>query len=218
VHSIERDQTPRRRLWTARTGAALATGAVIAVSAAAGASAMGGGDGMAAAGAHATANAPVHAIVRTPAAGERTSSGFNVAVSLQARNGQGNRLLSGYSTQFLDPTGADGQANPAFHPGASAAAPGLVVTLSTTPTKAGTPLQGPRTNLAGVFQINGVTRLNGLTRTLNDWQISSPGFFGKNTNARLTVYAVRGTAPAVVPQDGLQPVSNVVHRTFHIGA
>jgi hypothetical protein len=161
---------------------------------------------------------PVKAIVMTPDQGENTSSGFNVSLSLQAQNAMGNGLLSGYRTQFLDPTGPDGQSNPAFHPGASASAPGLVVTLSTTPSMPGTPLAGPRTNLAGVFQINGVTHRRGLTRTFNDWQISSPGFFGQNTSATLTVYAVRGQAPDVVPADGLTPISNVVRERFHVGS
>src|SRR5262245_18766247 len=75
---------------------------------------------------------------------------------------------------------------PEFHPGASASAPGLVVTLPTTSTKAGTPLVGPATNLAGVLRINGVTSARGLTRTWNDWHVTSPGFFGQNTDATLT--------------------------------
>jgi hypothetical protein len=166
----------------------------------------------------ATSQRPVKAVVLTPSARERTSSGFNVDVSLQARNGTGNSLLSGYTSQFVDPTGPDGQGNPMFHPGASSAAPGLVVTLSTTPTKAGTPLVGPSTNLAGVFQINSVTRVAGLRQTWNDWQVTSPGFFGKNTSATLTVYAVRGQAPDAVPAGGLTPISNVVKQTFQIGS
>jgi hypothetical protein len=166
----------------------------------------------------ASSQRPVRAIVQTPSAGERTGSGFNVQVSLKAQNSAGNSLLSDYTSQFVDPTGQDGMPNPAFHPGASSAAPGLVVTLSTTPSKDGTPLVGPRTNLAGVFQINSVTRINGLRQTWNDWQVSSPGFFGKNTNATLTVYAVRGDAPDAVPTGGLRPISNVVRQTFHIGS
>jgi hypothetical protein len=75
------------------------------------------------------------------------------------------------------------------------AAAGLVVLLSTTPTIAGTPLQGANTNLAGVFQINDVTRVKGLKRTFNSWIVTVPGFFGKGEQATLTVYAVNGTAP-----------------------
>ena len=161
---------------------------------------------------------PIRAMVLTPGPGEKTSSSFNVDVSLQARNTTGNNLLSNYRSLFVDPTGPDGKGNPAFHPGASAAAPGLVVTLSTTPTVDGTPLVGPRTNLAGVFQLNSVTKSGGLRRTWNDWQVTSPGFFGMNTSATLKVYAVQGQAPDVVPVGGLQPVSNVVQETFRIGS
>jgi hypothetical protein len=162
---------------------------------------------------------PVQLSVLTPSPGDRTSTAFMVDLSLQARNARGNSLLSQYKTQFVDPTGPDGKPNPAFHPGASAAAPGLVVTLSTTPNKGpGTPLQGPRTNLAGVFQLNSVTTAQGLTRTWNDWQVGVPGFFGTNTTATLTAYVVAGTAPDVVPAGGLTPISNVVHETFSIGS
>jgi hypothetical protein len=162
---------------------------------------------------------PVQLSVLTPGPGDRTSSAFNVDVNLQARNRAGNALLSQYQTMFVDPTGPDGKPNPAFHPGASTAAPGLVVTLSTTPDKGpGTPLQGPRTNLAGVFQLNSVTTARGLTETWNDWQVGTPGFFGTNTTATLTAYVVQGRAPDVVPPGGLRPVSNVVRETFSIGA
>ena len=208
---------PRRglrhaRRWVALAAFSLAAAAILALTAGSSASASSGGAKVS------QAQKPVKAIVMTPDQGERTSSGFNVSLSLQAQNARGNRLLSGYRTQFLDPTGPDGQDNPAFHPGASASAPGLVATLSTTPTMAGTPLAGPQTNLAGVFQTNSVTRVRGLTRTWNDWQVSSPGFFGRNTTATLTVYAVRGSAPDVVPAGGLHPISNVVRYTFHIGS
>jgi hypothetical protein len=161
---------------------------------------------------------PVRAMVLTPTAGERTRSGFNVEISLQAQNSRGNSLLSDYETLFVDPTGKGGMGNPDFHPGASQAAPGLVVTLSTTPAVKDTPLVGPSTNLAGVFQVNAVTRSNGLRRTWNDWQVTSPGFFGQNKNATLTVYAVEGTAPDAVPAGGLRPISNVVRQTFRIGS
>jgi len=161
---------------------------------------------------------PVNAVVLTPQAGDTTGDDFNVDVSLQARNALGNSLLAGYTNGFLDPTGPDGQGNPAFHPGHSTFAPGLVVTLSTTPSIPGTPLVGPSTNLAGVFQINTVTQNRGLTSTWNDWQVSSPGFFGTNVPATLTVYAVQGTAPDMVPAGGLQPISNVVQETYNIGS
>jgi hypothetical protein len=74
-----------------------------------------------------------------------------------------------------------------------------------------------RRSLAGVFQINSVTRSNGLRRTHNTWQITSPGFRGRNTTSTLRVYAVRGTAADVVPPGGLDPVSNVATERVHIG-
>jgi hypothetical protein len=162
-------------------------------------------------------NEPVEVSVVTPSSIESTSSSFNVDVQLQARNSRGNDVLSGYKSVFVDPTGPDGKDNPAFHPGASPNAPGLVVTLSTTPKMDGTPLAGPRTNLANVFQINAVAKANRLTQSHNDWQVTSPGFFGRNTQATLKVYVVRGKAPDVVPAGGLTPASNVVTRTFRIG-
>ncbi len=152
---------------------------------------------------------PLQASVISPRAGDRAGVGgtFSVDLSLQARTADANNLLSGYTSAFNDPNA------PSFHPGPDAAAPGLVVLLSTTPTIANTPLQGPNTNLAGVFQINDVSKLNGLKRTFNSWIVTVPGFFGKGVQANLTVFAVRGTAPALITGDE-KPISNVVHESF----
>ena len=144
-----------------------------------------------------------------PTAHAGVNGTFTIDLSLRARTQRANRLLAGYTTHFIDPHSAE------FHPGVNASAPGLVVLLSTTPTIKGTPLQGPNTNLAGVFQNNDITKLAGMKRTFNSWIISSPGFFGRGVNAKLTVYAVRGTAPAVVTGHE-HPVSNVVRETFRI--
>src|SRR5215831_1686174 len=154
---------------------------------------------------------PLKLSVISPQAGDSAGSGgtFTVDLSLQARNAQANALLSGYKSAFIDPNSA------AFHPGTNAAAPGLVVLLSTTPSIAGTPLHGAKTNLAGVFQINDVARLSGLRHTFHSWIVTSPGFFGKNVRATLTAYAVSGTAPAVVTGSE-KPISNVVRETFTI--
>jgi predicted lipoprotein with Yx(FWY)xxD motif len=155
--------------------------------------------------------APLQASVIAPRPGDRAGVGgtFSVDLSLQARTADANSLLSGYTSAFNDPHA------PSFHPGPDAAAPGLVVLLSTTPTIANTPLQGPNTNLAGVFQINDVFKLNGLKRTFNSWIVGVPGFFGKGVQANLTVFAVRGTAPALITGDE-KPISNVVHESFTI--
>ena len=155
---------------------------------------------------------PVKATVLSPGPGESAGVGgtFSVDVSLEATTTQANSHLAGYTAKFNDPNA------PTFHPGPDAAAPGLVVLLSTTPTIAGTPLQGPNTNLAGVFQINDIAKTtDGRLRSFNSWIVAVPGFFGKATTATLTVYAVDGTAPAVVTGNE-KPVSNVVRETFTI--
>src|SRR5262245_23729096 len=97
---------------------------------------------------------PLKATVISPGPGDSAGTGgtFSVDLSLEATTLQANSLLSGYTAAFNDPHA------PTFHPGPDAAAPGLVVLLSTTPTVAGTPLQGPNTNLAGVFQINDIAK------------------------------------------------------------
>src|SRR5262245_39641516 len=159
---------------------------------------------------------PIRAVVITPGPGDVVGAAFNVDVSLQAKSSSANALLSEYKNQFIDPTGPDGKENPAFHPGSSEAAPGLVATLSTTPSIAGTPLVGPSTNLAGVFQENSVTSSRGRLQTWNDWEVASAGFFGEHEQAVLTVYAVAGKAPNAVPAGGLTPISNVVRETFRI--
>jgi hypothetical protein len=87
--------------------------------------------------------------------------------------------------------------------------------LSSTPTVAGTPLQGPKTNLAGVFELNTVAKAHGLMQTWNAWQVTSPGFFGTG-RATLTAYAVRGTAPALITTPGANAISNVARVPFTI--
>src|SRR5262245_6600983 len=106
---------------------------------------------------------PLKATVLSPRPGDRAGVGgtFSVDLSLEARTSSANNLLAGYTAAFNDPN------SPNFHPGPDAAAPGLVVLLSTTPTIANTPLHGPNTNLAGVFQVNDVARVKGLVRTFN---------------------------------------------------
>jgi hypothetical protein len=180
----------------------LSVAAVLGISASAGADSGYGG---------AYDSAPLRASVISPAPGDRAGVGgtFSVDLSLQARMARANSLLAGYTAAFNDPS------KPTFHPGPNAAAPGLVVLLSTTPAIANTPLQGPNTNLAGVFQVNDVSRAYGLKRTFNSWIVTSPGFFGKAKQATLTVYAVRGMAPAVVSGEE-QPISNVVRERFTI--
>ena len=44
---------------------------------------------------------------------------------------------------------------------------------------------GPNANLAGVFQLNSVTRHHGLTRVITDWEVGVPGFFATFAEAML---------------------------------
>lgn len=142
----------------------------------------------------------------------RGGVGFIVDLALDATNAQGNSLLSaarGYRPFFNDPSAST------FHPGSDPGAPGLVVLLSSTPTIPGTPFQGPRTNLAGLFQVNGVARVGHYAETWNTWQPGKP-LFGTDKRVVLTVFAVQGTAPALVPITQGQRISNTVHIPFTI--
>ena len=155
---------------------------------------------------------PVKVTVFSPGAGDHSGTGgagLIVDLAVDATGARGNSILSsanGYHPFFNDPSSTT------FHPGPDPGAPGLVVLLSTTPDKPGTPLQGPDTNLAGLFQLNGVADVGGLAETWNTWLVGKPLFgTGRST---LTAYLVTGTAPAVV--SNTKPVSNVVHVRFTI--
>ncbi len=156
---------------------------------------------------------PVKVTVFSPGAGDHSGTGgagFIVDLAVDATDARGNSILSaanGYQPFFNDPSSTT------FHPGPDPGAPGLVVLLSTTPDKPGTPLQGPDTNLAGLFQLNGVADVGGLAETWNTWQVGKP-LFGMG-RSRLTAYLVRGTAPSVVSRN-TRPVSNVVRVPFTI--
>ena len=155
---------------------------------------------------------PVKVTVFSPGDGDHSGTGgagFIVDLAVDATNAQGNAILSsanGYHPFFNDPSSTT------FHPGPDPGAPGLVVLLSTTPDNPGTPFQGPDTNLAGLFQLNGVADVGGLAETWSTWLVGKPLFgTGRST---LTAYLVKGTAPAVV--SNTKPVSNVVVVPFTI--
>jgi len=200
--------TPRRtrRPW-ARAAAGLTAAGVLLVGGATAAFATAGSSPQA--GSYSPA---IKMVVINPKPGDIAGRGgdFTVDLKAQALNATGNHQLSaanGYRPGLnLPPAATFGPKLP------DPDAPGLVVTLSTTPQAAG----GPHANLAGVFQLNSVTRHNGLTRVINDWEVGSPGFFGKNTPTTLTAYLVKGTAPGIVTGHE-QRISNVVHETFTIG-
>jgi hypothetical protein len=160
------------------------------------------------------AKEPVKVTVFSPGPGDhsgRGGVGFIVDVSLDATSRRPTACCRRLRLQAVlqRPRCAH------VHPGPNPGAPGLVVLLSSTPTKSGTPFHGPRTNLAGLFQINGVAKVRGLAETWNTWQPGKP-LFGLNKHVRLTVYVVRGTAPALVPAHGLHIISNTVNVPFTI--
>ena len=203
-----------------KTAGALATGrsrasAVIGL-AAAGAVLAGGVTAALAAPAGATQyhshNPAIRLVITNPRPGDIAGTGgdFTVDLIALAQNARGNRQLSaahGYRPGLNVPPAKT------FGPGLpDPNAPGLVVTLSTTPQAAG----GPSANLAGVFQLNSVSSRNGLTRVITDWEVGVPGFFGKNKQATLTAFLVRGTAPGKVTGHE-RPISNVIHETFTLG-
>jgi hypothetical protein len=162
---------------------------------------------------HGHATPPVKVTVFSPGGGDHSGTGgagFIVDLAVDATDARGNSILSpanGYQPFFNDPSSTT------FHPGPDPGAPGLVVLLSTTPDKPGTPLQGPGTNLAGLFQLNGVADVGGLAEVWNTWQVGKP-LFGTGPST-LTAYLVRGTAPSVV-SPSTKPVSNVVRVPFTI--
>jgi hypothetical protein len=157
---------------------------------------------------------PVAVTVNSPGISDVSGSagvGFIVDLQLDAIAARDNHLLSaaaGYVPFFNDPSSTT------FHPGPDMGAPGLVVLLSSTPNMPGTPFQGPRTNLAGLFQINGVDKVDGKAETWNTWQ---PGkaLFGTGRRT-LTVFVVRGTAPAVLPGKPTGVISNIARVPFTI--
>ena len=158
---------------------------------------------------------PLAVTVFSPGNGDLAGAngmGNVIDLSIATTNPLDDSMLSaanGYQPYFNSP------AAPTFHPGPDPGAPGLVVTLSTTPAIPGTAFQGPNTNLAGLFQINGVAHVTGnLAETWNTWQVGK-AIFGTGPTM-LTVYVVKGTAPALVPPGGVTPISNVVTVPFRI--
>lgn len=156
---------------------------------------------------------PIAVVAVTPSPYDVAGAGgvFNVDLALLARNAKGNSLLSaanGYKPGLnLPPATTVGIGKP------DPFAPGLVVTLLTTPQALG----GPNANLAGVFQLTDVARSHGLAQVFADWEVGKPGAFGTGTKTTLTAYVVNGTAPGIVTGSE-KPISNIVRETFTIGS
>ena len=204
-HTTDTSPTKRRRWAPAAAGLAAAGAVLLGGATAAFAAAPGSAQ-------HSDYHPAIKLVVTNPRPGDISGTGGDFTVDLKstALNATGNRQLSavnGYRPGLNLPPAAT------FGPGMpDPDAPGLVVTLSTTPEAAG----GPNANLAGVFQLNSVANHHAFTRVINDWEVGVPGFFGKNKQATLIAYLVSGTAPGIVT--GRQkPISNVIHETFTIG-
>jgi hypothetical protein len=164
--------------------------------------------------AEATPSAPIDLVVTNPRPSDVAGRGGDFIVDIHAtgRTVAGDFLLSarnGYRPGLnLPPAATFGPGKP------DPDAPGLVVLLSTTPQSAG----GPNANLAGVFQLNTVTRHLGRNQILNTWEVGAPGFFGTNQQVTLTAFLVSGTAPGVVDVTHVHPISDVVRERFTIGS
>ncbi len=163
---------------------------------------------------------PVQVTVFSPGQEDKAGkagAGYVIDLSLDASTPADNSYLSaanGYKPFFNDPNSTT------FHPGPDQGAPGLVVLLSTTKTIPGTAFKGPGTNLAGLFQINGVAMVNEgtIAETWNTWLVGKP-IAGAGVKTTLTVFVVKGTAPAFIhgdPEEQPGLISNVVRVQFTI--
>lgn len=154
------------------------------------------------------ANQMLQAVVNAPSVGDVdgiNAQNFIVDISFKALSTDANSAIP------LMPLYQDMQSS-TFGPGPNAAFPGLVVLQNTTSQQLG----GPSTNLAGTFQLNGVSQLaNGLNQWNTVWQAGGP-LFGVGPS-ELVVYYVEGTAGMTAPYrptSGL--LSNVVRVPFTI--
>jgi len=159
---------------------------------------------------------PITVTVFTPLPGDvvgLNGGGWVVDLALYASSAKYNYLLSpsnGYKPAFLNPLNST-----QFHAGNNSAAPGLVCLFSTTPTVNGSLLQGPQTNLAGFFQINGVAMTtNGtIAEVWNTWYLDGTSFANEHIN--MTVYVVNGTAPSMLP-NGTTILPNVISNVVKV--
>jgi hypothetical protein len=110
---------------------------------------------------------------------------------------------------FNEPSG------PTYHPGSSVSSPGLVVTLSTTKNMSGTAFKGPSTNLAGLFQITGISSNDTAFMVQNVW-LPGEAAFEAGIESELTVFVVEGTAPTYVPPNPVGIISQIARVVFTI--
>lgn len=120
-------------------------------------------------------------------------SGWILDLLFDSTSSMSNAFISGgamYTSGFVN------QSSPRFHAGANSLLPGLVVLLNTTTTQS--PLKGPGTNLAGLFQINNVRDINceTLTELWAAWLVGKP--IAGHGPSQINAFLVNGTAPAYI--------------------
>ena len=109
-----------------------------------------------------------------------------------------------------------------FRPGFNVAAPGLVILLNTTQVVAGSLIQGPTTNLAGLFQMVGILQSEssgGVNVVWPTWLVGA-AVFGAG-RSRLSVFYLNTTAPQHFtgdPAAAVGLISNVATVDFFITA
>jgi len=149
---------------------------------------------------------PIQVTVFTPKPGDVMGVGglgWVVDIALDVTSPQFNSLLSasaGYKPAFLNPLNST-----QFHVGNNSAAPGLVCVFNST----------GGTNLAGVFQINGLAMTNNGTtaEVWNTWYLAGSSFHGQTIN--MTIYVVNGTAPSTLPT-GTTILPNVISNVANV--
>ena len=156
-------------------------------------------------------DSPLSITLFTPRSGElvgKNGSGWMVDMVIGNNDTKANYFAP---SRGYEPLYHDNFTDKDFSPGASKAVPGLVV-LSNSSTLPG----GASTNLANLFQINAVTRVQDriITEYWCTWFVGSP-FAGINQPSSLTMFFVNGTAPSSVSKTmPSNIISNVMTVNF----
>ena len=111
--------------------------------------------------------------------------------------------------------------NTNFRPGQDVYAPGLVVLCNTTIDKNGTMFSGPLTNLAGLFQLNAISRLSFAGTFQEVWfsWLVGASMFGLRVPSEITIFVMNSSAPAVLasrPSSDVGLLSNIASTPFMI--
>jgi len=120
-------------------------------------------------------------------------AGWILDLLFDATSSASNALISDntkYNSGFIN------QSSPLFHAGPDSLLPGLVVLLNTTTDQS--PLKGPGTNLAGLFQVNNLRNINcnTITEIWAAWLVGKP--IAGHGPSQINAFLVNGTAPALI--------------------